>query len=163
MHTSHTVQNTLPADFLTEIQGIDYTSPVTKINGTHAAACGTQLCPCAVAVNRLPTFSCMPGDAIQPHHQTTAHLNCESISVVNDAYLDSVRGKWSRRYTRAHTSCAHNSLQANYRDDDTFGGGCVAGTAGLARRALIHPIHTVSSSQRPYLGRGDTHGIRENG
>nr|CDJ81685.1 FAD dependent oxidoreductase domain containing protein [Haemonchus contortus] len=74
----------LPLEFLKAVKSIDYTSPVTKIN---------------VAVRELPSFSCRPNTspAPQPHHQTTIHLNCESMDVVHEGVKDFRNGQWSRR------------------------------------------------------------------
>ncbi|KIH50945.1 hypothetical protein ANCDUO_18973, partial [Ancylostoma duodenale] len=74
----------LTKEFLSEVKSIDYTSPVTKIN---------------VAVRELPSFSCRPnvGIGAMPHHQTTIHLNCESMEVVDEAVRDYRSGLWSRR------------------------------------------------------------------
>ncbi|EYC21034.1 hypothetical protein Y032_0020g192 [Ancylostoma ceylanicum] len=74
----------LTKEFLNAVKSIDYTSPVTKIN---------------VAVRELPSFSCRPnaGASPMPHHQTTIHLNCESMEVVDEAVRDYRSGLWSRR------------------------------------------------------------------
>ncbi|KAK6025390.1 hypothetical protein OSTOST_08715 [Ostertagia ostertagi] len=76
----------LPVEFLNAVKSIDYTSPVTKIN---------------VAVRELPSFSCRPNSSNtpQPHHQTTIHINCESMSmdVVHEGVNDFRDGQWSRR------------------------------------------------------------------
>ena len=66
----------LPAQLRTELDSIDYTSPVTKIN---------------VAVSCLPNFSCLPNPS--PHtpqsiHSASIHLNCESIADIHRAYLE---------------------------------------------------------------------------
>ena len=64
----------LPDDFLTSIRSIDYKSPVTKIN---------------VAVNKLPNFIANPNSRegqVMPHHRCTVHMNCESTSMLQDAY-----------------------------------------------------------------------------
>ncbi|TRY74466.1 hypothetical protein TCAL_08316 [Tigriopus californicus] len=71
-------QDHLPQDVLDRIEGIDYTSPVTKLN---------------FAVNRLPNFEAdpnqVPNEAL-PLHQSTIHLNCENMSLLEDAYASSV-------------------------------------------------------------------------
>ncbi|CAJ0590694.1 unnamed protein product [Cylicocyclus nassatus] len=74
----------LPVEFRRAVSSIDYTSPVTKIN---------------VAVRELPSFTCLPnvGTAPMPHHQTTVHLNCESMQIVDEAVQDYRNGRWSRR------------------------------------------------------------------
>ena len=60
----------LPYGFLSDIKGIDYTSPVTKLN---------------IAVDKLPSFKCAPhsGNTPGPHHFTTIHMNCESIAEID--------------------------------------------------------------------------------
>ncbi|GMS96712.1 hypothetical protein PENTCL1PPCAC_18887, partial [Pristionchus entomophagus] len=77
-------KDALPAAFRQSIAAIDYTSPVTKIN---------------VAVKELPNFLCRPstGSAPMPHHQTTVHMNCENMQVVDDAVKDFRAGMPSRR------------------------------------------------------------------
>ncbi|KAK6053560.1 pyridine nucleotide-disulfide oxidoreductase domain-containing protein 2 family protein [Cooperia oncophora] len=77
-------ESDLSPDFLRSVKSIDYTSPVTKIN---------------VAVRELPSFSCRPNtsNTPQPHHQTTVHLNCESMDVVHEGVRDFRNGHWSRR------------------------------------------------------------------
>lgn len=75
----------LEDSFLRDVRAINYESPVTKIN---------------VAVNRLPSFlanpNCVDGVPL-PHHQSTIHLNCEDISLIDEAYLACKRGEWSPR------------------------------------------------------------------
>ncbi|XP_038071097.1 pyridine nucleotide-disulfide oxidoreductase domain-containing protein 2-like [Patiria miniata] len=69
-----TPREALPKEFIEEVQAIDYTSPVTKIN---------------VAVDRLPDFKASPTGQTQqpgPHHTCTIHLNCESTELLNEAY-----------------------------------------------------------------------------
>ncbi|KHJ92459.1 hypothetical protein OESDEN_07653 [Oesophagostomum dentatum] len=77
------VEGDLPQQFLNAVKAIDYTSPVTKIN---------------VAVRKLPSFSCLPnvGTSPMPHHQTTIHLNCESMKLVDEGVRDFRNGQWSR-------------------------------------------------------------------
>lgn len=71
-------QDHLSQDILDKIEGIDYTSPVTKLN---------------FAVNRLPNFKAdpnqVPNEAL-PLHQSTIHLNCENMALLEDAYSSSV-------------------------------------------------------------------------
>ena len=64
----------VPMNFKRALAGIDYTSPVCKIN---------------VAVNRIPDFLANPNnspDSIMPHHQATIHLNCEKTEMIEQAY-----------------------------------------------------------------------------
>ena len=64
----------IPMNFKRALAGIDYTSPVCKIN---------------VAVNRIPDFLANPNnspDSIMPHHQATIHLNCEKTEMIEEAY-----------------------------------------------------------------------------
>ncbi|KAK5972155.1 Pyridine nucleotide-disulfide oxidoreductase domain-containing protein 2 isoform X4 [Trichostrongylus colubriformis] len=74
----------LSPEFLSAVKSTDYTSPVTKIN---------------VAVRELPSFSCRQNasNTPQPHHQTTIHMNCESMEVVHEGVNDFRGGRWSRR------------------------------------------------------------------
>jgi len=76
-------KDNLPADFLNLVHSIDYTSPVTKIN---------------VAVNKLPSFSCLPSANVPaPHHQCSSHLNAESMDTIHQGYADAQKGEWSKR------------------------------------------------------------------
>ncbi|KAK6746980.1 hypothetical protein RB195_000308 [Necator americanus] len=77
-------QSHLPRTFLNAVKSIDYTSPVTKIN---------------IAVRELPSFICKPniGNGPMPHHQTTIHLNCESMELVDEGVQDFRNGNWSQR------------------------------------------------------------------
>ncbi|CAI4228006.1 unnamed protein product [Auanema sp. JU1783] len=77
-------KESLPREFVRAMQTFDYTSPVTKIN---------------VAVKELPNFSCNPniGSTPMPHHQTTIHMNCESMKLVDDGVVDFRAGRWSRK------------------------------------------------------------------
>ncbi|XP_059469371.1 pyridine nucleotide-disulfide oxidoreductase domain-containing protein 2-like [Neocloeon triangulifer] len=75
----------LSAEFRAAAQSIDYKSPVTKIN---------------VAVKELPNFLADPTrdqGMAGPHHQTTIHLNCESVDLLEQAYSDARDGLISRR------------------------------------------------------------------
>ena len=76
----------LPDDFVSVVKGIDYKSPVTKIN---------------VAVNKLPNFIANPNSEegkVMPHHKCTIHLNCESTSMLDRAYLDAVSNNEPSRF-----------------------------------------------------------------
>ncbi|KAE9415486.1 hypothetical protein Angca_002648 [Angiostrongylus cantonensis] len=77
-------KSSLPQKFLSAVQSINYTSPVTKIN---------------VAVAELPSFACNPnsGKRPLPHHQTTIHMNCEDMDTIHGAFTDFMNGNWSRR------------------------------------------------------------------
>ncbi|XP_072534087.1 pyridine nucleotide-disulfide oxidoreductase domain-containing protein 2 [Salminus brasiliensis] len=80
-----TPQDALPQDFITAVNQIDYTSPVTKIN---------------VAVDKLPNFLAAPNTADGkpgPHHQCSIHLNCESVEVLETAYREGQQGHPSSR------------------------------------------------------------------
>ena len=73
---NHLLKGDFPKQLLTELNSIDYTSPVTKIN---------------VAVNRLPNFSCLPNptpDRPQSIHSASIHINCESIQQIHRAYVE---------------------------------------------------------------------------
>ncbi|XP_066535439.1 pyridine nucleotide-disulfide oxidoreductase domain-containing protein 2 [Hoplias malabaricus] len=80
-----TPQDVLPQDFITALNQIDYTSPVTKIN---------------VAVDKLPNFLAAPNTPDGkpgPHHQCSIHLNCESLEVLDAAYTEGQLGRPSSR------------------------------------------------------------------
>ncbi|MBN3326713.1 PYRD2 protein, partial [Atractosteus spatula] len=80
-----TPQDSLPPEFIKAISQIDYASPVTKIN---------------VAVDSLPNFLAAPNTPDGrpgPHHQCSIHLNCESIEVLEQAYLQATKGRPSTR------------------------------------------------------------------
>ncbi|XP_022111005.1 pyridine nucleotide-disulfide oxidoreductase domain-containing protein 2-like [Acanthaster planci] len=80
-----TPEEALPKEFIEEVQAIDYTSPVTKIN---------------VAVDRLPNFAANPNVPSQEpgaHHTATIHLNCENMDFINDSYEPCTRGDIHRR------------------------------------------------------------------
>ncbi|XP_065828221.1 pyridine nucleotide-disulfide oxidoreductase domain-containing protein 2-like [Oscarella lobularis] len=68
----------LPEGFRKEISGIDYRSPVTKIN---------------VALDRLPSFATLPRPG--PHLACTIHLGCETMASLHGAYLDAECGRAS--------------------------------------------------------------------
>ncbi|CAB3406039.1 unnamed protein product [Caenorhabditis bovis] len=74
----------LSSEFYSAVNQIDYTSPVTKIN---------------VAVKELPNFVARPnqGTDPMPHHQTTIHMNCESMQLVHEGVMDYRNGRYSRK------------------------------------------------------------------
>lgn len=54
----------------------------------------------AVAVKELPNFLADPTrdqGMAGPHHQTTIHLNCESVELIDQAYYDAQEGLISKR------------------------------------------------------------------
>ncbi|XP_071793138.1 pyridine nucleotide-disulfide oxidoreductase domain-containing protein 2-like [Asterias amurensis] len=76
-----TPQEALPKEFIQDVQAIDYTSPVTKIN---------------VALDRLPNFKADPNLASGvpgAHHTSTIHLNCESMDRITASYEPCTRGE----------------------------------------------------------------------
>ncbi|XP_047668398.1 pyridine nucleotide-disulfide oxidoreductase domain-containing protein 2 [Tachysurus fulvidraco] len=81
-----TPQDALPLKFIRAIDQIDYTSPVTKIN---------------VAMDKLPNFLAAPNTAADgspgPHHQCSIHLNCESVEILEAAYMEGQQGRPSSR------------------------------------------------------------------
>ncbi|XP_053477209.1 pyridine nucleotide-disulfide oxidoreductase domain-containing protein 2 isoform X1 [Ictalurus furcatus] len=80
-----TPQDALPQKFISAIDQIDYTSPVTKIN---------------VAVDKLPNFLAAPNTTDGkpgPHHQCSIHLNCESVEILEAAYKEGQQGRPSSR------------------------------------------------------------------
>ncbi|KAI6646649.1 Pyridine nucleotide-disulfide oxidoreductase domain-containing protein 2-like isoform X1 [Oopsacas minuta] len=73
---SKLLERDLPKHLQNEVNLIDYTSPVTKIN---------------VAVKCLPNFTCLPNshpDKPQSIHSASIHLNCESMTDIHKAYLE---------------------------------------------------------------------------
>lgn len=71
----------LPAEFEKDLKGLDFKSPVTKIN---------------VAVDRLPNFTAIPNvreNEPGPHHSCTIHLNCESVEILDNAYAAALQGE----------------------------------------------------------------------
>ncbi|KAK2723821.1 pyridine nucleotide-disulfide oxidoreductase domain-containing protein 2-like [Artemia franciscana] len=76
--------NHLEEGFATLMKNVDYTSATTKIN---------------VALESLPNFLADPSESPSPmpHHQCTIHLNCEKMSMINDAYVDGEAGRISRK------------------------------------------------------------------
>jgi len=70
----------LPAEFLSAINRIDYSSATVKIN---------------VAVDRPPQFKCLPGEGIGPQHHGTMHI-CPDQDYIEHAYDDAKYGRWSR-------------------------------------------------------------------
>ena len=74
----------VPESYRRSLAGIDYTSPVCKIN---------------VALDRIPNFLADPNsssDGVMPHHQATIHLNCEDSEMIERAYSDAKSGIYSR-------------------------------------------------------------------
>ena len=74
----------VPESYRRSLAGIDYTSPVCKIN---------------VALNKLPNFLANPntGDnTVMPHHKCTIHINCEKTEMIEEAYQDAKLGQYSR-------------------------------------------------------------------
>jgi len=74
----------VPDSYRRSLAGIDYTSPVCKIN---------------VAVNKLPNFLANPNtddNVVMPHHKCTIHLNCEQTEMIDEAYQDATKGQYSR-------------------------------------------------------------------
>jgi phytoene dehydrogenase-like protein len=67
----------LPPEFVESIQGIDYNSPVLKIN---------------VALSEPPDFKALPGSKVGPHHHGTMHI-CPTLDYMEHAYDDAKYGK----------------------------------------------------------------------
>jgi phytoene dehydrogenase-like protein len=67
----------LPPDFLEAINRIGYESASLKIN---------------VALERLPSFACLPGHDVGPQHRGTVHL-CPDQDYIERAYDDAKYGK----------------------------------------------------------------------
>ena len=74
----------VPDSFRRSLAGVDYTSPVCKIN---------------VALDKLPNFLADPNrkdNTVMPHHKATIHLNCERTGMIEEAYQDAKAGQYSR-------------------------------------------------------------------
>ncbi|MEA2690223.1 MAG: hypothetical protein QOD51_2830 [Candidatus Eremiobacteraeota bacterium] len=69
----------LPADFLAEIERIDYSSASAKIN---------------VALSALPSFTACPGSDAGPQHRGTIHL-CPDQDYIERGYDDAKYGRFS--------------------------------------------------------------------
>jgi phytoene dehydrogenase-like protein len=67
----------LPAEFLAEIQRIDYSSATVKIN---------------VALSEPPQFKALPGAGIGPQHYGTMHI-CPDMDYIEKAYDDAKYGR----------------------------------------------------------------------
>ncbi|OAY80989.1 Pyridine nucleotide-disulfide oxidoreductase domain-containing protein 2 [Ananas comosus] len=76
--------NSLPEDFISSINNLDYSSGTTKIN---------------LAVNRLPQFQCCKGNHLEtgPQHVGTIHIGSESMEEIDEAYKDALTGVPSKR------------------------------------------------------------------
>ncbi|XP_045129040.1 pyridine nucleotide-disulfide oxidoreductase domain-containing protein 2-like isoform X2 [Portunus trituberculatus] len=74
-------EGSLPPEFEASVRGIDYSSPVCKIN---------------VALKSLPNFKADPSstsEAVMPHHRCTIHLNCERTELLEEAYTQARLGQ----------------------------------------------------------------------
>jgi phytoene dehydrogenase-like protein len=71
----------LPDAFRAHIQALDFSSAVTKIN---------------VALDRLPSFRCLPGHDAGPQHRGTVHI-VSTLDEIEGAYRDACAGKESER------------------------------------------------------------------
>uniref|UniRef100_A0AC35G329 Amine oxidase domain-containing protein n=1 Tax=Panagrolaimus sp. PS1159 TaxID=55785 RepID=A0AC35G329_9BILA len=72
-------------EFTRNLNTIDYTSPTCKIN---------------VALKELPNFTALPNSSpntVMPHHQTTIHINCENMEILDGAYRDFEKGNYSQK------------------------------------------------------------------
>lgn len=70
----------LPAEFLSAVKRIDYSSATVKIN---------------VALNEPPQFTCLPGTGVGPQHHGTMHI-CPNMDYIERAYDDAKYGRWAR-------------------------------------------------------------------
>ena len=116
-------QGTLSDSFQKILSSYDYSSAVTKINGTiykilHEnkkilicskillGMCYNFFALFLVALKGLPQFSASPAgydpspssSSPGPHHRTTIHLNTESMEQIHRSSLDYLQGKWSQKY-----------------------------------------------------------------
>ena len=96
---------TLPESYLNKVKSVDYTSPVTKINGLrwfyilfHSLLCPKYLLFShnIVALNALPNFLADPhapgSGKASPHHRCTIHLNCEESHMLDKAFQQGQQG-----------------------------------------------------------------------
>jgi phytoene dehydrogenase-like protein len=67
----------LPAEFVESLRGIDYNSPVLKIN---------------VALSEPPNFKALPGIEVAPHHHGTMHIG-PTLDYLERAYDDAKYGQ----------------------------------------------------------------------
>lgn len=68
-------ENHVPENFTRHIKGLDYQSPVCKIN---------------ISLDRLPNFTCLPTENGEAglHHQATIHLGVERCEQIHESYID---------------------------------------------------------------------------
>lgn len=73
--------SSLPEEFHSRISTLDFSSGVTKINA---------------ALDRLPSFTALPGSAAGPQHRGTVHI-VSTMDEIEKAYLDAAAGRSSAR------------------------------------------------------------------
>lgn len=95
----------MPDEYRRQIANINYSSPVTKINGKlHKYSYtfyASQYFDFVVAVDRIPNFLAIPNkheNEVGDHHKGTIHLNCEHVKIITDAYLAAAQGSFSSRF-----------------------------------------------------------------
>jgi phytoene dehydrogenase-like protein len=83
----------LPAEFTAQINNLDYSTAVTKIN---------------VALNGLPNFTAHPnvGTEAGPQHRGTIHI-CKDLAEIEGSYVDAVSGKPSERPIIGIVTCIY--------------------------------------------------------
>jgi phytoene dehydrogenase-like protein len=74
-------EKTLESDFAAAIRSLKMEGCSMKIN---------------LALDGLPSFSCLPGTQVAPHHKTTIHI-CPTLDYIEHAYDDSKYGRPSER------------------------------------------------------------------
>ena len=85
----------VPSSYRKALAGIDYTSPVCKIN---------------VAVNKIPNFLANPNsgpNTVMPHHMATILLNCEHTHMIEQAY----QVKRENIFKSCEYKCQHVRMQ----------------------------------------------------
>lgn len=99
----------LPQSYVGKIKSVDYSSPVTKINGVLSLSISIEFdwflkrncIPSfpihfsTVALNALPNFLADPHSQSErpaPHHRCTIHLNCEDSRMLDTAYQQGKQG-----------------------------------------------------------------------
>ena len=96
----------VPVSYRKALAGIDYTSPVCKIN---------------VAVNKIPNFLANPNtspDSIEPHHRCTIHLNCENSEMIEEAYQVITERNFLKERTCTRIKIVAKKEQYNYNNNN---------------------------------------------
>ena len=160
------VQDSLPEDFRKEIESIDYSSGVTKINGKSlqikayqsvlTLVCVYILFLSQVALSGLPNFTAVPNESANPapHHRATIHLGCESLQSIHDAYLDGANRKIPSQRCVYHQSgpiYGHDSTHPTYHSPPTHHALLLICSMILSPCLLYHSLYLSSVDVGPLL------------